>query len=132
MAVGDGADVVHVDGASSAHVGEHVAQGGEEVFEGAADDEWRVSVAEEQRKADQQQKRREETERKQKERLDYALKCIDDYSGSISRKQLTEILMKKFELSRATVSAFISRNIGCAFYEVEGMIQLTPDNVLPL
>ncbi len=86
----------------------------------------------EQRKADQQQKRREETERKQKERLDYALKCIDDYSGSISRKQLTEILIKKFELSRATVSAFISRNIGSAFYEVEGMIQLTPDNVLPL
>lgn len=86
----------------------------------------------EQRKADQQQKRKEETERKQKERLDYALKCIDDYSGSISRKQLTEILIKKFELSRATVSAFISRNIGSAFYEVEGMIQLTPDNVLPL
>lgn len=86
----------------------------------------------EQRKADQQQKRKEETERKQKERLDYALKCIDDYSGSISRKQLTEILIKKFELSRATVSAFISKNIGSAFYEVEGMIQLTPDNVLPL
>lgn len=86
----------------------------------------------EKRKAEQQQKRREETERKQKERLDYALKCIDDYSGSISRKQLTEILIKKFELSRATVSAFISRNIGSAFYEVEGMIQLTPDNVLPL
>ncbi len=48
MAVGDGADVVHVDGAASAHVGEHVAQGGEEVFEGAADDEWRVAVAEEE------------------------------------------------------------------------------------
>ncbi len=48
MAVGDGADVVHVDGAASAHVGEHVAQGGEEVFEGAADDEWRVAIAEEE------------------------------------------------------------------------------------
>lgn len=105
----------------------------------AFDDEGRIVDADEQqqlyreqRKADQQKKRKEETERKQKERLDYALKCIDDYSGSISRKQLTEILIKKFELSRATVSAFISRNIGSAFYEVEGMIQLTPDNVLPL
>ena len=85
----------------------------------------------EQRKADQQQKRREETERKQKERLDYALKCIDDYGGSISRKQLSEILISKFGLERTTISKFIKSCIGSAFYEVNGMIQLTPDNVIP-
>ena len=85
----------------------------------------------EQRKADQQQKRREETERKQKERLDYALKCIDDYGGSISKKQLSEILISKFGLERTTISKFIKSCIGSAFYEVNGMIQLTPDNVIP-
>ena len=85
----------------------------------------------EQRKADQQQKRREETERKQKERLDYALKCIDDYGGSISKKQLSEMMISKFGLERTTISKFIKSCIGSAFYEVNGMIQLTPDNVIP-
>lgn len=85
----------------------------------------------EKRKAEQQQKRREETERKQKERLDYALKCIDDYGGSISKKQLSEILISKFGLERTTISKFIKSCIGSAFYEVNGMIQLTPDNVIP-
>lgn len=86
----------------------------------------------EQRRADQQQKRKEETERKQKERLDYALKCIDDYSGSISRKQLIKMMMENFEVGETTVIKFISSHRGIDFYEVEGMIQLTPDNVLPL
>ena len=85
----------------------------------------------EQRRADQQQKRREETERKQKERLDYALKCIDDYGGSISKKQLSEMMISKFGLERTTISKFIKSCIGSAFYEVNGMIQLTPDNVIP-
>ena len=85
----------------------------------------------EQRKADQQQKRREETERKQKERLDYALKCIDDYGGSINKKQLSEMMISKFGLERTTISKFIKSCIGSAFYEVNGMIQLTPDNVIP-
>ena len=86
----------------------------------------------EQRKADQQQKRREETERKQKERLDYALKCIDDYGGSINKKQLIEIMMKKFELKRPSISNHLSMWINDhRIYDVNGMIQITPDNVIP-
>lgn len=46
---------------------------------------------------------------KQKERLDYTLQVIRDYGGSISRKQLTEILVKKFENRRQTISGFISQ-----------------------
>ena len=86
----------------------------------------------EKRKADQQQKRREETERKQKERLDYALKCIDDYGGSINKKQLIEIMMKKFELKRPSISNHLSMWINDhRIYDVNGMIQITPDNVIP-
>jgi plasmid maintenance system killer protein len=86
----------------------------------------------EQRKAEQQQKRREETERKQKERLDYALKCIDDYGGSINKKQLIEIMMKKFELKRPSISNHLSMWINDhRIYDVNGMIQITPDNVIP-
>jgi plasmid maintenance system killer protein len=86
----------------------------------------------EQRKADQQQKRKEETERKQKERLDYALKCIDDYGGSINKKQLIEIMMKKFELKRPSISNHLSMWINDhRIYDVNGMIQITPDNVIP-
>lgn len=86
----------------------------------------------EKRKAEQQQKRKEETERKQKERLDYALKCIDDYGGSISKKQLIEIMMKKFELKRPSISNHLSMWINDhRIYDVNGMIQITPDNVIP-
>ena len=44
-----------------------------------------------------------------KERLDYALLCIRDNGGSISRKQLTAILISKFNLQRQTVSSIISQ-----------------------
>ena len=63
----------------------------------------------EQRKAELQQKRQEAANEKQKERLDYTLQVIRDYGGSISRKQLTEILVKKFENRRQTISGFISQ-----------------------
>ncbi len=77
----------------------------------------------EDRKAAQQQRRQEESERKQKERLDYALMAIRDNGGLISRKQLTEILTKKFELKRNTFSEYISLWIqNGAIYEVNGMI----------
>lgn len=85
----------------------------------------------EQRKAEQQQKRQEESERKQKERLDMCINVINDYNGTISRKQLTDILMKKLDLGRTSVSNFISKFIGESFYEVDGMIQLTQDMTLP-
>lgn len=85
----------------------------------------------EQRKAEMQQKRQEETERKQKERLDYALLCIRDNGGCISRKQLTEILVKKFELERTTVSKFISSQVEAkALYEVDKMIHASDEMAL--
>ena len=94
-------------------------------------DEVRRQMAE-QHEAEKAQRKREKAELIQKERLDYALKCINDYGGSINRKQLTAILMNKFELGRSWTSKFISTHLGTSFYEVEGMIQLTPDHVLPL
>ena len=63
----------------------------------------------EQRRAELQQKRQEAANEKQKERLDYALKAIRDNGGSISRKQLTEILINTFENRRQTISGFISQ-----------------------
>lgn len=51
------------------------------------------------------------------------------YEG-ISRKQLTEILIKKFELKRASIANFISRNIGESFIEENGMIRATDDAAL--
>jgi PAS domain-containing protein len=85
----------------------------------------------EQHRADLQQKRQEATEQKQKERLDYALMCIRDHGGSISRKQLTEILVKKFEVERTTVSRFLTTQIDAkALYEVNKMIQASDDLAL--
>ena len=85
----------------------------------------------EQRRADLQQRRQEAQAEKQKERLDYALLCIRDHGGSISRKQLTEILVKKFELERNTVSKFISSQIAeKALYEVDKNISASPDTAL--
>ena len=55
------------------------------------------------------QKRQQAVADKQKERLDYALMVIRDHGGCISRKQLTEILVKKFENRRQTISGFISQ-----------------------
>ena len=72
-----------------------------------ADERRRQAI--EQRRAELQQKRQEAANEKQKERLDYALKAIRDNGGSISRKQLTEILIKKFENRRQTISGFISQ-----------------------
>jgi len=63
----------------------------------------------EQHRAELQQKRQQAVADKQKERLDYTLQVIRDYGGSISRKQLTEILVKKFENRRQTISGFISQ-----------------------
>ena len=85
----------------------------------------------EQRRQDLQQRRQEAQAEKQKERLDYALLCIRDNGGSISRKQLTEILIKKFELRRQTVSSFISQwlNDGSVI-EVNGMIHASDKTAL--
>ena len=79
-----------------------------------------------------QQRRQEAQAEKQKERLDYALLCIRDNGGSISRKQLMAILMKKFELERSTVSKFIASQVEVKIlYEVDKNISASPEMVLP-
>ena len=93
-------------------------------------DEVRRQMAE-QHEAEKAQRKREKAELIKKERLDYALKCINDKGGSIKRSQLTEILIKHFELSRATVSSFISKHVGSAYYEVNGIITLTSETAIP-
>lgn len=86
-------------------------------------DEQRRKVIE-QRRAELQQKRQEALEQKQKERLDYALMAIRDHGGSIPRKQLTEILVKKFERDRSTVSSYITEWLkNKLVVEVNDMIQ---------
>jgi hypothetical protein len=86
----------------------------------------------EQRKAEQQQRRLDAAAEKQKERLDYALMCIRDNGGSISRKQLMAILMKKFELERSTVWKFISSQVETgALLEADKNISASPDVAMP-
>ena len=93
-------------------------------------DEQRKQVLE-QRRAELQQKRQEAVAEKQKERLDYALMVIRDNGGCISRKQLTEILAKKFELKRNTISEYISQWIKDGLvYEVNGFIHDSDKTVL--
>ena len=84
----------------------------------------------EQHRIDIQQRRQEAQATKLKERLDYALMCIRDHGGSISRKQLTAILMSKFGLSHSTSSAFIKEQLGKTLFEVNGDIQASPDHAL--
>ena len=95
-----------------------------------ADEQRRQAL--EQRRLDLQQRRQEAQAEKQKERLDYALLAIRDNGGSISRKQLTEILVKKFELERNTVSKFITSQIAeKMLYEADKNITATPETALP-
>ena len=85
----------------------------------------------EQRRIDIQQKRQEAQAEKQKERLEYALLCIRDQGGSISRKQLTEILVKKFDIKRPTVSSLISQWVKDeALYEVNGFVHASEETAL--
>ena len=76
-------------------------------------------------------RRQEASQKKVQERLDYALLCIRDNGGSMSRKQLTEILVKKFEISRQTVSGLISDWIkDVKVYESNGNILASPETAL--
>lgn len=85
----------------------------------------------EKRKAELQQRRQEANAEKQKECLDYALMTIRDHGGSISRKQLTAILMKKFELEHNTVSKFITAQIAeGTLYEADKNITASPETAL--
>jgi len=84
-----------------------------------------------QHRADLQLKRQQAQEQKLKERLDFALLCIRDNGGSISRKQLMENLIKKFELDRSTVSKFITSQVEAqALYEADKNISASPEMAL--
>ena len=61
----------------------------------------------------------------------FALGAIRDNGGSINRKQLTEILVKKFELRRQTVSSLISQWLkDDSVIEVNGMIHASDETAL--
>ena len=62
----------------------------------------------EQRKAEQLQKRQEALEKEKQERLQKCLGILRDKGGAVSRKQLTEILVKVLERKRPTVASYIS------------------------
>lgn len=77
------------------------------------------------------QQKQAEKDRVVKERLDYALLCIRDHGGSISRKELTGMLMNNFELERSTVSKFITSQVkDKMLYEVNKEITSSPDMAL--
>lgn len=62
----------------------------------------------EQRKAEQLQRRQENQDKERQERLEKCLRVITEKGGRISRKLLTEILIKVFDRKRPTVSTYIS------------------------
>ena len=85
----------------------------------------------EKRRQELAQRRQEALQQKTKERLDYALLCIRDHGGSISRKQLTEILGKKFEIDRSTASKFITSQVEAkTLYEADKNITASPEMAL--
>lgn len=95
-----------------------------------ADDQRRQ--LQELRKAEQQRKRQEASEKEKQERLDQCLRILRDKGGVISRKQLTEILIKVLDLKRPTVSSLISGWLkDKAVVEVDGLIQASDELALP-
>ena len=87
----------------------------------------------ENRRQELQMRRQEAVEQKRKERLDYALMTIRDHGGSIPRKQLTEILVKKFGLERSTIHKFITQEIDSKTLFEEGKnISSSQEMTLPL
>ena len=87
----------------------------------------------EQRKAEQQQKRQEALEKEKQERLQKCLTILRDKGGAISRRQLTEILMKVFERKRPTVASYISEWLKdkAVFEDSNGLIQASEELALP-
>jgi RecA-family ATPase len=86
----------------------------------------------EQRKAEQMQKRQEALDKEKQERLEKCLRILTDKGGVVSRKQLTEILVKSFDRKRPTVATYISEWLkDGSLVEVNGMIQVSNDLALP-
>ena len=86
----------------------------------------------EQRKAEQQQKRQETIEKEKQERLHKCLTILRDKGGAVSRKQLTEILVKVLERKRPTVASYISEWLKdkAIFEDGNGLIQASAEFAL--
>ena len=86
----------------------------------------------EQRRQEQQQKRQESLEKEKQERLEKCLRILTNKGGVVTRKQLTEILIKVFDRKRPTVSTYISEWLkDGSIVEVNDMIQVSNDLALP-
>ena len=87
----------------------------------------------EQRRAELQQKRQEANEKERQSRLEQCLRIIRERGGSVSRKQLTEILVKVFERERSTVASYITGWLkDKAIVEVDSMVLDSNNMVLNL
>lgn len=87
----------------------------------------------EQRKAEQLQKRQEAIEKEKQERLQKCLTILRDKGGAVSRKQLTEILVKVLDRKRPTVASYISEWLKekAIFEDSNGLIQASEEFALP-
>ena len=87
----------------------------------------------EQRKAEQLQKRQEALEKEKQERLQKCLGILRDKGGAVSRKQLTEILVKVLDRKRPTVASYISEWLKdkAIFEDSNGLIQASEEFALP-
>ena len=87
----------------------------------------------EQRKAEQQQKRQEAIEKEKQERLQKCLTILRDKGGAVSRKQLTEILVKVLDRKRPTVASYISEWLKdkAIFEDSNELIQASAEFALP-
>ena len=85
------------------------------------------------RKAEQLQKRQEAIEKENQERLQKCLTILRDKGGAVSRKQLTEILVKVLERKRPTVASYISQWLKdkAIFEDSNGLIQASEEFALP-
>jgi len=86
----------------------------------------------EQRKAEQLQKRQEAIEKEKQERLQKCLTILRDKGGAVSRKQLTEILVKVLDRKRPTVASYISEWLKdkAIFEDSNGLIQASEEFAL--
>ena len=86
----------------------------------------------EQRKAEMMQKRQEALEKEKQERLQKCLTILRDKGGAVSRKQLTEILVKVLDRKRPTVVTYISEWLKdkTIFEDSNGQIQASEEFAL--
>ena len=104
------------------------------------DDNGHIQDADEQRKqaieqhrAELQQRRIDAYQKEKQERLEQCRRIIRDNGGVVSRKQLTEILVKVFERERSTVASYITGWLkDNVIVEVDGMIEDSNNMVLNL